>query len=157
MKLHELPQEIQDKLNADRDNWKGHLASGAYGVTAYNKFGTRYFTATRRCVGWADTEGHSMPFGGGTYWEIRYGEMKWSHNVCRDPLGQRYDEYHWVHSTSYAKVTNPETGEVVEIPSRLDTKKEVMTLLKKIAFKGFDELSKEQFLTPKSIEIYPAE
>lgn len=157
MKLHELPQEIQDKLNADRDNWKGHIASGAYGVTAYNSFGTRYFTATRRCVGWADTKGHSMPFGGGTYWEIRYGEMKWRHSVRRDPLGQRYDEYYWVHSTSYAKVTNPETGEVVEIPHTLDTKKEVMALLKKIAFKGFDDLSKEQFLTPKTIEIYPAE
>jgi hypothetical protein len=157
MKLHELPQEIQDKLNADRDGWKGHVASGAYGVTAYNKLGTRYFMATRRCVSWYDLKGHSMPFGGGTYWEVRYGEMKWSHNVRRNPLGERYDEYSWVHSTTYRSVTNPETGEVVEIPGRLDTKKEVMALLKKLEFKGFDELSKEQFFSPKAIEIYPAE
>lgn len=140
MKLNELPQEIQDKLIADREEWKGKLASGAYYVTAYNKNGTRFFSATRRCVGWQDTKsGNSMPFGGGTYWIVKYGEMRWVHRKLRNPLGEVEHVYEWVPGPCYGRVTMT-TGESIEIPSQLATKKEVMALLKKLEFKGFTNL-----------------
>jgi len=156
MKLNELPQEIQDKLIADREEWKGKLASGAYYVTAYNKNGTRFFSATRRCVGWQDTKsGNSMPFGGGTYWVIRYGAIQWQHKVRRDPFGQVYDEYSWVRSKIFSKTTNPETGEVIDIPSELGTKKDVVALLAKLGFMGFTDLNAvDSIPAPKTIEVY---
>lgn len=154
MKLSELPHEIQDKLIADRNNWKGHIASGSYGVTAYNQNGTRFFSASRRCISWYDTKGHSMPFGGGTYWEVHYGEMKWCRRDRRDPLGEHYVEYSWVRSTTFCKTTNSATGETIEIPREIGTKKEVMALLKKLGFMGFTDLQSDQFEGPKTIEIY---
>lgn len=155
MKLQELPQEIQDKLVADRNGWKGHITSGAYGVAAYNQNGTRFFEATRNCVGWQDTKtGNSMPFGGGTYWVIRYGEVRWRRSVRRDPLGNRYTEYEWVNSNTYCRTTNNITGEIVEIPHTVGTKKEVMAILKKLEFMGFKDLRTDKFYAPKTITVY---
>lgn len=156
MKLNELPQDIQNKLIADRNNWKGHIASGSYGVTAYNQNGTRFFSANRRCIGWQHNEyaNCSMPFGGGTYWEIKYGQIQWTYKRRKDPLGETYTEYQWVRSKYFCRTTNEETGEVVEIPTRLNTKKEVMALLKKLEFMGFKNLSNDPFESPQTIEIY---
>ena len=156
MKLNELPQEIYDKMIADANNWKGKLASNAYGVMAYNQAGTRFFSATRRCIGWQDTKsGNSMPFGGGTYWVIRYGAIQWQHKVHRDPLGQVYDEYSWVRSKVFSKITNSKTGEAIDIPSELGTKKEVVALLAKLGFMGFADLNAvDSIPAPKAIEVY---
>ena len=156
MKLNELPQEIQDKLIADRENWKGKLASCAYHVTAYNKNGTRFFSATRRCVGWQDTKtGNSMPFGGGTYWEVKYGVMQWVHRKHRNPLGELAHEYMWVHGTRYYNIRRTTDDVLINIPDKLDTKKEVMAILKKLEFMGFSDLNVvDSIPTPKTIEVY---
>ena len=155
MKLNELPQEIQDKLTADRNRWKCHILNKAYGVSAYNENGTRYFEATRRCIGWQDNKtGNSMPFGGGTYWEVLYGEIRWTHRTRRDPLGNIYHEYQWVRSNTFSKTTNTDTGELIEIPRTLKTKKEVMDLLKKLEFKGFKDLKTDKFYAPAPIAVY---
>lgn len=140
MKLNELPQEIQDKLIADREEWKGTITSGGYSVAAFNKQGTRYFSAIRRCVSWQDTKtGNSMPFGGGSYWIVKYGEMRWVHRKLRNPLGEVEHEYEWVLGPHYGSVVT-KNGEHIEIPDQLATKKEVMALLKKLEFKGFTDL-----------------
>ena len=95
-----------------------------------------------------------MPFGGGTYWEIKYGQIQWQHKVRRDPLGEKYDEYMWVRSKFFARTTNVTTGEVIEIPTTLNTKKEVMELLKKLEFMGFVNMVEGSFQDAKPIEIY---
>lgn len=141
MKLNELPQEIQDKLIVDRDNWKGTISQNGYHVLAFNNRGTRYFSANRRCVGWQDTKtGNSMPFGGGTYWEVKYGVMQWAHRKHRNPLGELEHEYMWVYGTRYYNIRRTTDGVLINIPDKLNTKKEVMAILKKLEFMGFTDL-----------------
>lgn len=155
MTLKELPQKIQDLLENDRDNWKGKIASDSYSVIAYNRAGNRFFTARRRCIGWQDkNNGNSMPFGGGSYWEIHYGKMQWYDKSRRDPLGGRYTEYGWAKGLCFSKVTNTDTDETIDIPKELGTKKEVMDLLKKLEFKGFADLKNEPIESPKSFNVY---
>ena len=140
MKLNELPQAIQDMLNADRDEWKGTITQDGYHVMAYNKTGTRFFMANRHCVGWQDNEtGNSMPFGGGSYWKVAYGVMNWQHTKHRNPLGEVEDRYEWVRGKTFGSVAK-EDGTSVVIPNELCTKKEVMTLMKELGFKGFTDL-----------------
>lgn len=140
MKLNELPQNIQNELNADRDNWKGTIQQNGYKVIAFNKKGTRFFIATRHCIGWQDTNtGNSMPFGGGTYWKVRYGIMNWKKITSRNPIGEVEVKYIWVRGKTYSSITKTD-GSILEIPAELSTKKEVMKILKQLDCRDFVNL-----------------
>lgn len=130
--LQDLPEDIRERLQAERaelhNKWKTNTS---YNIMFTNVEGTRYFAAHRRCIGWYDLKGHSMPFGGGTYWEIQYGAIKWK--MTRHPL---YDNYHnfddydydWMLSRQlFGKSTN---GTI--IPAKVGAKKEVLEIAKAI-------------------------
>ena len=110
MKFEELPAEVQQQLAQQR-------------AELYNADGTRYIEAVRCCKSWNDDKGHAMPFGGGTYWTIRYGAVQWQ--TRKDPLGGK--AYELCNGKQYGKSRNG-----VEIPNRLNTKKEVIALIKSI-------------------------
>lgn len=123
MKLTELPQEVQGQLAFERTTLKHKCINTAYRVELYNEEGTRFFTARRCCCCWNDDKGHSMPFGGGSYWLIAYGCVQF--RAYKSCVGTR--EYELCNGKCYGKSANG-----TEIPSRLATKKEVLALVKQI-------------------------
>ena len=123
MKFEELPAEVQQQLAQQRAELAGKRINTAYRVELYNADGTRYIEAVRCCKSWNDDKGHAMPFGGGTYWTIRYGAVQWQ--TRKDPLGGK--AYELCNGKQYGKSRNG-----VEIPNRLNTKKEVIALIKSI-------------------------
>jgi hypothetical protein len=64
-----------------------------------------------------------MPFGGGTYWKIRYGKVEVG--AFKSPVGTR--EYQLIDGHTYGKSANG-----TEIPRTLETKKEVLALINAI-------------------------
>ena len=84
MKFSELPLAVQESL-ADAKN-RLHLkqVNTAYEILVYNKTGTRYFNARRVQDSWQGN-GVYMPFGGGSKWAIKYGEIGFK--THRDPFG----------------------------------------------------------------------
>ena len=128
MTLNELPQEIQDKLVAERaelhEKWH---KNDAYNICFVNDEGTRYFSATRICLEWNDNKGNHMWFGGGTRWNVSYGMIQWKCWRLTDPFGGHYKEYTWECGKRYAKSANG-----TEIPSQVATKKEVLAIAKAI-------------------------
>lgn len=123
MKFEELPAEVQQQLAQQRAELAGKRINTAYRVELYNADGTRYIEAVRCYKSWNDDKGHAMPFGGGTYWTIRYGAVQWQ--TRKDPLGGK--AYELCNGKQYGKSRNG-----VEIPNRLNTKKEVIALIKSI-------------------------
>ena len=125
MTLAELPQKIQDELNAERKQLYITMAKNdPYNITLVNEAGTRYFTARRKCESWNDDKGNYMPFGGGSHWSIAYGEVRWDRR--RNPVGE-YD-YFWVLSNKrYGRSKNG-----TEIPGRVATKKEAIAIAQAI-------------------------
>ena len=125
MKFTELPIEFQEKLNKERENYKGLKRNTGYEVLVYNESGTRYFYAVRCQMAWSDNRGNSMPFGGGSYWKVVYGAVQF--RATRTPLGDR--DYEWCQGKTFSSRTR-EDGTVVEINHHIGTKKEVMELIK---------------------------
>ena len=123
MKFSELPKDVQVYLTAERLKMKNRNCSTAYDIVLYNAEGTRYFRAHRCSIPWWDNKGNSMPFGGGTYWDIYYGCVQFRRE--RNPLGE-YD-YRLVEGKQYSRSMNG-----TPIPQKLSTKKEVMELVQKI-------------------------
>ena len=127
MKFDELPMEFQEKLNKERTMRMGVKCNMPYEVLVYNETGTRYFHAQRCCISWNDDKGHSMPFGGGTYWKIYYGAVQF--HRTKNPLGML--DYEWCLGKLYTSKTF-EDGSKVEIPSTVSTKKEVLSIIKSL-------------------------
>lgn len=123
MKFEELPQAIQAKLKTDREQLPNHRVNTAYAIELYNATGTRYFRAQRRCRCWNDTKGNYMPFGGGTYWTVSYGKVQV--RAYKSCMGTQ--EYELYNGKRFSESAN---GTV--IPTELNTKKEVMQLIKKL-------------------------
>ena len=84
MHYSELPQEVQETLAEARSRLHLEQVNTAYEVLRYNKTGTRYFHA-RRVQGSWQGNGVYMPFGGGSKWTIKYGEMGF--RTHRNPFG----------------------------------------------------------------------
>lgn len=125
MKLDDLDIKIKNELLEQRkelcSKWK---QNSAYDICFTNTDGTRYFKAKRVVLSWNDDKGHYMPFGGGTYWQIRYGKIKWA--TGKNPIGGTV--YVWVQSReTFLKSAN---GTV--IPNEVKTKKEVLEIAKQI-------------------------
>ena len=123
MKLSELPSEVQQQLAKQRNELSGKRINTAYRVELYNADGTRYFEALRCCHSWNDDKGNYMPFGGGTYWVIRYGAVQWT--TRKNPFGGK--AYELCNGKQYGKSANG-----TEIPKSLKTKKEVLALVNRI-------------------------
>lgn len=123
MTFSELPIDIQQELRAEREALHEKNINTAYEMLPYNGSGTRYFRA-RRCVKpWSDNKGHSMRFGGGTYWTVAYGAVQIV--MERNPLGGM--EYVLENGKRFSRAQNG-----TEIPDRLATKKEVTELIERI-------------------------
>ena len=123
MKVSELPQKIQDRLAKEREALCLKNVNGPYRIHLYNKEGTRYFTAVRMCHEWSDDKGHYMHFGNGTHWELQYGKVV----VRRFKSVMATDEYELEDGPRFNKSANG-----TEIWPTLDTKKEVLDVIKKI-------------------------
>ena len=123
MLFSELPLSIQERLTAERKTLHLKNHQDPYNVVAYNAEGTRYFRA-RRCVrSWRDDKGHSMPFGGGTYWTISYGPVQF--RAVKTPVGTA--DYELCDGKPY-RLTKDGTA----IPPKVATKAEVMKILKEL-------------------------
>ena len=123
MKFNELPIEIQEQLNAEREELKSKHINTPYKIHIYNADGTRYFCANRVCRSWNDNKGNYMPFGGGTYWTLIYGKVQFQR--YRNVMGET--DYSLCDGDCFKKSAN---GTI--IPSRVETKKEVLGIIKQI-------------------------
>ena len=120
MKFSDLPQEIQNQLKQDRLDLYKQNVNTPYNITIYNREGTRYLTAYRKTL-----SSSFGPFGGGSQWLIRCGKVGF--RSSRDPLGGII--YELCKGQCFNKSSN---GTI--IPSTLNTKKEVMELIKNIGY-----------------------
>ena len=121
--LSELPVEIQDKLKAERVSlYKTWKRNDAYHICFTNLEGTRYFLATRKSV---PSYVSDRPFGGGSYWVVRYGKILWSSKPS--PVGTILYEYFWKKGQCFGKAQN---GTI--IPNHVATKKEVLEIAKAV-------------------------
>jgi hypothetical protein len=127
MKFNELPMEFQERLNEERKELRGLKCNTPYRIHIYNEDGTRYFYARRVCEAWSDDKGHSMPFGGGTHWNICYGAVQFYRT--KNPLGML--DYKWCDGKRFTSKTF-EDGSRVEIPSTVSTKKEVLSIIRSL-------------------------
>lgn len=118
MNITELSQEWQERLANDRKDLSRKSINTPYEVLAYNEAGTRYFHARRICRGtsWAG-------FGNGSYWKVSYGAVQFRKE--KDPFGGIY--YELCNGKTYCKSSNG-----TAIPSRVETKAEVMNICKQI-------------------------
>lgn len=123
MKFNELPIEIQEQLNKEREELKGKTTNTPYVIYLYNNEGTRYLYARRICRSYNDDKGNYMPFGGGTYWTITYGKVQFER--YRNMMGET--DYRLCDGLHFGKSAN---GTI--IPSKVETKKEVIELIKQI-------------------------
>ena len=84
MKFSELPLAVQKSLADAKIRLHLKQVNTAYEVLVYNKAGTRFFHARRVQSSWQGN-GAYMPFGGGSKWAIKYGEIGFK--THRDPFG----------------------------------------------------------------------
>ena len=122
MKFSELSQQVQEALTKEKGLLHLKKVNTAYEVLVYNKTGTRFFNAKRVQSSWQDN-GAYMPFGGGSVWTIKYGEMGF--RTCRNPFGGIDAELRM--GKTFGKSKN---GTV--IPKSVGTKKEVLALIAQI-------------------------
>lgn len=122
MRFSELPQQVQDSLTSEQSHLHLKQVNTAYEVLFYNKTGTRFFHARRVQSSWQGN-GAYMPFGGGSVWAIKYGEMGF--RTCRNPFGGIDAELR--EGKTFGKSKN---GTV--IPKSVSTKREVLALIAQI-------------------------
>ena len=122
MKFSELPKQVQETLTKEKGLLHLKKINTPYEVLVYNETGTRFFNARRVQSPWLDN-GNYMPFGGGSKWTIKYGEMVFC--TCRNPFGEIDAELRM--GKTFGKSKN---GTV--IPQSVATKKEVLALIDQI-------------------------
>ena len=122
MRAKELPSEVQETLAKAMNRLHLKQVNTAYEILMYNKAGTRYISA-RRVQGSWQGNGVYMPFGGGSQWIIKYGEMGF--RLIRDPFGGIGAEL--CMGRRFGKSKN---GTV--IPNSVATKAEVLALIAQI-------------------------
>lgn len=123
MKFSELPEQVQETLAKEKGLLHLKKINTPYEVLVYNEAGTRFFNARRVQSAWQDNNGNYMPYGGGSKWTIKYGEMGF--RTCRNPFGEIDAELRM--GKTFGKSKN---GTV--IPNSVATKKEVLALIDQI-------------------------
>lgn len=118
MTITELPIQVQKRLARLREELKSVRINTPYKVLIYDEEARRYFEAYRKSIGttWAG-------FGGGSYWKVRYGAVQISRG--KDPFGGV--DYSLCNGKAFGKSANG-----VVIPQRVETKKEVLEIIKKL-------------------------
>jgi hypothetical protein len=125
MKLQDLPQEIQGRLNAERVLLsKCWYKNDSYHITLVSEDGRRFFTAVRKQSPYCNSKGAYMPFGGGSEWHLAYGVVQFDYET--EPMGNG-KKYFWTKGKTYGKSAN---GTV--IPKKVNTKEEVLEIAKQI-------------------------
>ena len=122
MHYTDLPKEVQETLAEAKGRLHLKKINTAYEVLVYNETGTRFFNARRVQSSWQGN-GNYMPFGGGSKWTIKYGEMGF--RTYRNPVGEIDAEI--CMGRIFGKSSN---GTVV--PKSVSTKKDVMALIAQI-------------------------
>ena len=122
MNITELPIEMQQQLAADRLALK--TINNPYFVRVHNPQGTRFLEARRVCRCWQNERGAYMPFGGGSYWTIRYGVVAWK--KVKDILGGGYS-VELADGKLYGAAANG-----TKIPRDVHTKADVLKLIQAI-------------------------
>lgn len=122
MKFSELPIKTQQRLIKEQSDLCNHSRNDAYEVLLYNQSGTRYFYARRHQAPWCDGKGNSLPFGGGSEWTVRYGDMRFT--IVKQVIGHGVE---LLMGGTYSKSAN---GTI--IPKTVKTKREVMDIAKAI-------------------------
>ena len=122
MRFSELPKQVQDSLTSEQSHLHLQQVNTAYEVLVYNRAGTRFFHARRVQSSWQGN-GAYMPFGGGSVWTIKYGEIGF--RSCRNPFGEIDAELRM--GKTFGKSKN---GTV--IPKSVGTKREVLALIAEI-------------------------
>ena len=123
MKFSELPKQVQETLAKEKGLLHLKKINTPYEVLVYNETGTRFFNARRVQSAWQDNNGNYMPYGGGSKWVIKYGEVGF--RTCRNPFGEIDAEL--CMGKTFGKSKN---GTV--IPQSVATKKEVLALIAQI-------------------------
>lgn len=123
MKFSELAKEVQERLIKERNNLHSKNINTSYEVLVYNEAGTRFFNARRVQGSWQDNRGNYMPFGGGSKWNIKYGEVGW--RSFRNPVGEVDAEL--CMGRLFGKSSNG-----TQIPKSVGSKKEVLALINQI-------------------------
>ena len=121
MTISELPIEMQQQLAADRLALK--TINNPYLVKVYNQQGTRFLEARRITKSWYGN-GVYMPFGGGSYWTIRYGVVAWK--KVKDLMGKGFS-VELADGKLYGAAANG-----TKIPRDVHTKADVLKLIKAI-------------------------
>lgn len=122
MNFNELPENVQVSLRKDKEQYVSKRINDGYTIHLYSTDGTRYVYARRHALA-----SQYMSFGGGSYWTIQYGKVQFE--GYKNPVGER--DYRWCDGKAFGSITKSD-GSVVEIPRRVDTKQEVINVIKAI-------------------------
>lgn len=123
MKFSELAKQVQERLVKEKNNLHSKNINTSYEVLVYNEAGSRFFNAKRVQSSWQDNRGSYMPFGGGSKWILRYGEVGF--RTYRNPVGEMDAEL--CMGRLFGKSSNG-----TSIPKSVDTKKEVLAIIDQI-------------------------
>ena len=123
MMFSELPVDVQVRLRNEKEQYVSKRINDSYTIHIYSTDGKRYFYARRHAL--ASTH---MSFGGGSYWTIAYGVVMFERFV--DPLGGR--DYRWCDGSKRFGSVTKDDGSKVEIPARVETKQEVIDIIRAI-------------------------
>ena len=122
MRLIDLPENVQNVLRQEKVKYVSKRINDGYTIHLYSSDGMRYVYARRHAMA-----SQYMSFGGGSYWTIAYGKVQFeSYN---NPVGER--DYRWCDGMIFGSIKKKD-GSIVEIPKRVDTKKEVIEIIKSI-------------------------
>jgi hypothetical protein len=123
MKFSELAKQVQERLVKEKNNLHSKNINTSYEVLVYNEAGSRFFNAKRVQGSWQDNRGSYMPFGGGSKWILRYGEVGFQ--TYRNPFGEMDAEL--CMGRLFGKSSNG-----TSIPKSVGTKREVLAIIDQI-------------------------
>lgn len=123
-KLSEMTVEEQERIKKEWDRLCARETVNNSEYLFIQKANGRFIKASRGRYGAIPGRG-SM----GGYWSVRYGDCRrWG--FSKDPFGTYYPEVKEKYYTALRK----DNGELINIPSSVHTKKEVLELAKKLGF-----------------------
>lgn len=123
MKFSELAKQVQERLVKEKNNLHSKNINTSYEVLVYNEAGSRFLNAKRVQGSWQNNRGSYMPFGGGSKWILRYGEVGFQ--TYRNPFGEMDAEL--CMGRLFSKSSNG-----TSIPKSVGTKREVLAIIDQI-------------------------
>lgn len=123
-KLSEMTADEQAYINREWERLCTRPDENTSEYIFFQKANGRFFKAIRGRYG-------ANPMNGclGGYWTVRYGTCR-AWGFCKDPFGTYYPDV----KEKYYTALRRDNGELINIPSSVHTKKEVLELAKKLGF-----------------------